>query len=386
MRLVPQAKADTGLGPARAAPALIRGGARHAHSLEPRHTNVRLEAWNPRKAAVDDDTHAFDGDRGLGNRGREHDLTQALRCGLERKVLRFFVHRAVKGSKDDRRIADALLQPLLDAPDLALPGQERQDRTGFRGQGPQHGVRHLILDARSIVAAEITGLHREGAANAFDDGGIAEELRHPRAVERRRHWQDAQVLPEAALAVERKREPQIGIERALVELVEQHRADAGKLGIIKDHAGKNTLGHDLDACLRPRFRDHPRPQADPLADSLRQGTRHALGSSPRCDAPRFQHQDFPALEPAFVHQREGHACRLAGAGRGDEDSGGARGQGVAQFVQNGVNRKRDGKLHGDCIEAPRPCRKHELRRTKCKLRAIPVTNGRRTAVQTILRE
>ena len=171
-------------------------------------------------------------------------------------------------------------------------------------------------------------------------GASPEKLRDPRAVQRRRHRQDAQVVPQAALAVEREGEPQVGIERALVELVEQHRADAGKLGIIEDHAREDALGDDLDACLRPRFRDHPRAQSDPLADSLRQGVRHALGGGPRGDAARLQHQDLSTLEPAFVHQSEWDACRLAGAGRRDEDGRRARGQGVAHFVQDGVNRKR----------------------------------------------
>ena len=80
-----------------------------------------------------------------------------------------------------------------------------------------------------VIAPEIPRLDRERAAGAFDDGRISQKLRDPRAVERRRHWQDAQIIAQAGLAVERKREPQIGIERALVELVEQHRADAGKL-------------------------------------------------------------------------------------------------------------------------------------------------------------
>ena len=145
-----------------------------------------------------------------------------------------------------------------------------------------------------------------------------------------------------------------------MELVEQHRADAGKLGIVKDHAGEDALGDDLDTCLRPGFRDHPRPQSDPLSDSLRQGVRHALRGSPRGNAARFQHQDLAGPEPAFVHQREGHACRLAGAGRGHEDGRCARGQGVAQFVQDGVDWKRCGKLHGGCIQRSRPYRKHDL--------------------------
>ena len=100
-------------------------------------------------------------------------------------------------------------------------------------------------------------------------GASPKELRDPRPVQRRRHRQDAQVVPQATLAVEREGKSQVGIERALVELVEQHRADAGKGGIIKDHAGEDAFGDDLDACLRPGFRDHPRAQSDPLADRLR---------------------------------------------------------------------------------------------------------------------
>ncbi len=79
----------------------------------------------------------------------------------------------------------------------ALAGQERQDRAGFRAQGPHHRIGHLILDAHARVAAEIPRLDRERAAFAGDDGRAAEKLRDPRAVQRRRHRQDAQIIPEA---------------------------------------------------------------------------------------------------------------------------------------------------------------------------------------------
>jgi hypothetical protein len=165
-----------------ATPPLIGGGARHAHSLEPRHADVRLETRNSRKTAVDDDMHALDGHRRFCDRGREHYLAHVLGCWRERKVLRLHVHRAIKGGKRDRRIADAFLQPLLDPPDFALARQECQDRTGFRPQHPYHRVRHLILDARIVITAEITRLDRERAAFAGDDGSIAEKLGDPSAV------------------------------------------------------------------------------------------------------------------------------------------------------------------------------------------------------------
>ncbi len=180
--------------------------------------------------------------------------------------------------------------------------QERQDRTKLRAQGPHHDVRHAILGAKRVVATEIAGFDGEGAAFAFDDGSAPEKLRHARPIERRRHGQDAQILAQAALAVERKRKPEIGIERALVELVEQHRADAGKLRVVEDHAGEDALGDNLDAGLRPGFRDHARAKPDPLADGLRQGLRHALGGGARGDAARLQHQDFATPEPVRIRQ------------------------------------------------------------------------------------
>ena len=62
------------------------------------------------------------------------------------------------------------------------PRQERQDRTGFRPQGPHHHVRHLILDARIVITAEVTRLDRKRAAFAGNDGSVAEKLRDPSAI------------------------------------------------------------------------------------------------------------------------------------------------------------------------------------------------------------
>ena len=42
---------------------------------------------------------------------------------------------------------------------------------------------------------------------------------------------------------------EIAIERPLVKLVEQHRADAGQLRIVQCHTGKDTFGDDKDPGL-----------------------------------------------------------------------------------------------------------------------------------------
>ena len=77
-------------------------------------------------------------------------------------------------------------------------------------------------------------LDRMGAALAFDHRRAAHQRRETRAVERRRHGEQAQVRPQRRLRVERQGEAEIAVEAALVDLVEQHRRDAGKLGIGLD--------------------------------------------------------------------------------------------------------------------------------------------------------
>ena len=84
------------------------------------------------------------------------------------------------------------------------------------------------------LAAEITGFDRKGAPLAFDYRRIAKQFRHARAVERRRHHQDAQILAQAGLRVARQSEPKIGVQRTLMKLVEQHGGDTGQFGIIEN--------------------------------------------------------------------------------------------------------------------------------------------------------
>ena len=84
-RLLPQPVADARLDAAGAAAPLVGVGARDAHRLEPRQADVGLVARHAHQAAVDDDAHAFDGQRGLGDRGRQHDLAPALAAPARRR-------------------------------------------------------------------------------------------------------------------------------------------------------------------------------------------------------------------------------------------------------------------------------------------------------------
>ncbi len=87
-----------------------------------------------------------------------------------------------------------------------------------------------------------------------------------RAVERRRHDHEPQVLAQALLRIERERKAEIGVERALVELVEQHRADPLERGIIENLPREHALGDDLDAGALRDQALQPDAEADRLAD------------------------------------------------------------------------------------------------------------------------
>jgi len=220
LRLVPQPIADAGLSAPGAAAALVGGGARDPHGLEPGEPHVGLVARHPREPAIDHHPHAFDGQRGLRDRGREHDLAPAGRRRRDRPVLHVGVERTVKRHDVDGAIADALAQERLGAADLGGAGKKDQERSGLRPQRAHDGVGDLRLDREARVAPKIAGLDREGAAGALDRRRVAEELADARAVERCRHDQELELGAQALLHVARQRQAEVAVERALVELVE----------------------------------------------------------------------------------------------------------------------------------------------------------------------
>ena len=119
-----------------------------------------------------------------------------------------------------------LTEKILRAADFGGARQERQHRAGIGAQRGRNCIGHLPLDRRIRLAAEIARLHRKGAAFARNHRRVAKQFADPRAVERRRHHQDAQILAQAGLRIAGQRQAQIGIERTLMEFVEQHGGDA----------------------------------------------------------------------------------------------------------------------------------------------------------------
>ena len=122
-----------------------------------------------------------------------------------------------------------------------------------------------------------------------------------------------------AAGVERQGQPEVGLEAALVELVEDHQAHALEAGVALQPPGEDALGHHLDARGGPDPPVVAGAVADGLADLLAQQRGHAAGRGPGGEPARLEHDDRPALQPRLVEEGQRHHRRLAGPGRRLQD-------------------------------------------------------------------
>ena len=344
--LLPEAVADTRLGAAGTPAPLIGGGAAHPHRLQAGQSETRLVARDPGEAAVDDDADPFDRQRRFGDRGRQHDLADARGRRRHRLILRPAIHRGEKRHHQATRAEIACRKPFGDAQDLALSGKKHEKGAAFVRQRAQHRAGDGLLDALHGVATDVERRHGEGAALRFDHRRAFQQPAHARAIERRRHDEKVQVGPQSP-GIERQGKAEIGIERALVIFVEDHRRDPLQAGIVQDHADENALRHDLDPCRSGYRALEAYAQAHRLADAFAERRGHPLRRRTRRQPPRFQHDDRLAGHPGFVEQHQRNPRRLAGAGRRHEDGRGA----LTQCGQQGRQGLVDGQ--GSVVAAER---------------------------------
>ena len=152
------------------------------------------------------------------------------------------------------------------------------------------------------------------------------------------------------LGLQRERQAEVGVEAALVELVEDEKADPLERGIGLDQAGEHALGDHLE----PGARADPRVPADAVADGrpdrLAELSRHVPCSRARREPPRLEQHDAPPSEPRLVEQRERHPRRLAGARRRLQHYAPALAERSRQRRKRGFDRK---AVHGAECTPPR---------------------------------
>ena len=327
--------------------------------LQAREAAVRVVRRLARQPAVDHHAHAGQRHRRLGHVGRQYHAAATLGIGLQGFGLFFHRQFAVQGQHDEVFFPFSLREkgpggpapdlirgrmrgerspvagpiatfvtPLpnpspggrgaqhrLHPRDLALARQEHQHIAGVREHGVFDGAARLYFDRLVPARGKVRHLHREATAFAAQPRRI-EEPRQLLAVQRGGHHDDAQVLAQLRLHVQRQCQAEIARQMALVEFVEQDRPDPLQHRIVLDHPGQDAFGDHLDPRVRPDFVLETDAVADRAADRFAPLPGHEAGRRARRHAARLQHHDLAALQPRLVQQRQRHLGGLAGTGRG----------------------------------------------------------------------
>ena len=125
---------------------------------------------------------------------------------------------------------------------------------------------HFQVDFRA--ARHVLGRDVEAAAARSNDRGVSQEGGDGLQIQRSRHHDQPQVLAQVSLTFEAQRKPQIGVQAAFMELVEDHAADAREARIVLDHPRENALRDHFDARLAADPGFESRAKSDAAADRL----------------------------------------------------------------------------------------------------------------------
>jgi hypothetical protein len=321
---VPQPQTNPRPRPPGPAGPLVGRRPRDGNEPQPVHADGRLELQLPRQAGVHDRGHALDRHRRFSDVRGQHDLAAGEL--LQRMVL--LLGRQVAVERQDFRVHAG--EVVGGVADLAEAGEEREHVAVGECERLAHAV-------RGGAARAVQHLDGEAAAGAVHDGGAAEVRGHRPGVDRRRHHDRGQVRPDGLADELHHAEGQVGVEAALVELVEHHSPDVLQERVVVEAPQQDAGGDDEDAGVRPGGAVEPDLVAEHVAEGRAVLVRHPPGRGPRGDAPRLQHHDGTGNE---VEQRRGDAGGFAGAGRRAEDGGPRRADGGEQRGEGGVDRQR----------------------------------------------
>ena len=193
----------------------------------------------------------------------------------------------------------ALAQSGDDVVDLAGAGQENERVAVVLRQGPRRGGGDMGEELlRHPARAEARGagrwwrpllrdrVHRAGDTEQRDEGpgpvraavaptaaaaapgGPAEQLAQAPGLKSRRHRDEDEVLAQPRARVEQEREEEIGVERPLVDLVEDDGAHPRQVRLGLEAAQEEARRDNLDAGARPGAALAPHRVADGPPDLL----------------------------------------------------------------------------------------------------------------------
>jgi hypothetical protein len=144
--------------------------------------------------------------------------------------------------------------------------------------------------------------------------GALSRLRELGHIQRGRHHHNAQVRTQGMLRLPAQGHGHIGMDAALMKLVEDHDAYTCERAVAVDHAGKDAFGHDLDAGLLRNAVLEADAVADGLAYLLAQQLRQSFGNGFGRQAPGLQHDDLLVFQPGSSSIASGSKVLLPAPG------------------------------------------------------------------------
>ena len=242
--------------------ALVGGGLRDLLDLQERGLVAHRVALDARKARVDHVADAGNGERGLGDVGREHDAPATAR----REHALLLRRREACEEREDLDVAG--VGPAREAPpqelgrlaDLALAGKEHEHVAGTLAPevlgGRDDRVLHLLLVVALLVGGlerPVADLHRIQPPGHLDDRRghtravhlAREVLREALGVDRRRGDDDLEIRAARQQLVQ-VAEQEVDVEAALVRLVHDDRVVRGEHAVALRLGEQDAVGHQLD--------------------------------------------------------------------------------------------------------------------------------------------
>ena len=302
------------------------------------HARGGIELCVAAQTGIDDHANALDRQAGFRNAGGEHDLALSRghrgQGGILRRALQLPVQRQYAHPGIEARI----LEGALHAANLRGTGQETQDVAVVIAQGVADHLRRLLLEVDLRAPCNEVSRDVEAAAAGGNDRRVVQQPGDGLHIQSRRHHQEAQILAQILLTLDAQRQSQIGVQTALVKLIEDHATDVAQARVILQHAREDAFRDHFDARLAAHPRLEPSAKSNASADGFAKQLRHAAGDGARRDPPRFEHQDFSVPEPGTRPQEERHDGAFAGPWRRLQQHAAAARQGLGQSGKRLIDR------------------------------------------------
>src|SRR5690606_26851192 len=204
--------------------------------------------------------------------------------------------------------------------DLSLTGKKYKKvaRVFFRQRNDLPG--RVFADGIFVYFLQIVYLDRILPPLALDHVGT-QETRKLFRIDRSGHEEYPKIGPQHLLHFPAKRQGHFGMEISLMKFIKDHKTYIFQFIVGMHHASEDTLSDDLQTSLGRDRRLKSDAVSDSVACVLFNHARHALRDAFGRQPTRLQHDDFLALEPRFVQQREWEQGTFPGTGRRLDDQG-----------------------------------------------------------------